>query len=288
MRRVSGMSAAVRGLSCMAIVGWFWGSGVQSASAAIFTLTDDNSVSQFDTANPAGNFNWFVDGTDRLSQQAFWYRIGNVAEQSAHLLPIGVQGTTDSNFDGNPDTLFVRYNGPGFQLDIRYTLDGGALLSNASDMAEQISITNLLGTPLDFHFFQYSNFDLSAGNDSIVFTNANSVRQSGGTSTLTETVVTPVPSHHEAYAVPVTLNKLNDAAATTLTDLPAIGTSIGPGDLTWTYEWDISIPVGGTFQISKDKNLSASIPEPSTVGILLGLSAGFLLRPLNRKRRLCP
>src|SRR5437868_13133350 len=82
------------------------GPAAQHSVAALFTLTDHNSISQFDTASQSNNFNWFVDGTDYLAQQAFWYRIGNVPEQSVHALPIGVQGTSDANFDGNPDTLF--------------------------------------------------------------------------------------------------------------------------------------------------------------------------------------
>ena len=61
-------------------------------------------------------------------------------------------------------------------------------------MSEQISITNLLDSPLDFHFFQYADFDLSAA-DTAFFTNANAVDQIGGGLRLSETVVTPVPSH---------------------------------------------------------------------------------------------
>src|SRR5437016_3451509 len=101
--------AALCGLSAALAFTGVTGFAPQHASAALFTLTDANSVSQFDTATQANNFNWFVDGNDRLAQQAFWFRVGNVAEQSLHTLPIAVQGTTDSNFDGNPDTLFVRY-----------------------------------------------------------------------------------------------------------------------------------------------------------------------------------
>jgi hypothetical protein len=225
----------------------------------------------------------FVDVPDVLAQQAFWYRVGNVAEQSLHTLPIAVQGISDSNFDGNPDTLFVRYNGAGFQADTHYTLDGGTAGSGSSDMSEQISITNLLGTPLDFHFFQYSDFDLSPA-DSLVFTNANTVQQSGGTAQLTETVVTPVPSHHEGALFPVTLNRLNDAAPTTLSDTPPIGVPLGPGDVTWAYEWDVTIAPGGTFQVSKDKRVSTTVPEPTAAGMLVALSAGFLRRPGKRKR----
>jgi hypothetical protein len=114
------------------------------ASAALLSLIDDNSQADFDTATPSNNYNWLVDNTDRLAQQAFWYRIGNAGpESSVHTLPIGVQGTSDANFDGNPDTLFVRYNGAGFRIETRYTLDGGTPGSGESDMGEQISIINL-------------------------------------------------------------------------------------------------------------------------------------------------
>jgi hypothetical protein len=256
---------------------------VQNCSAALLTLTDDNSVAQFDTATPANNFNWFVDGNDFLAQQAFWFRIGNVPEQSVHTLPIGVQGTSDSNFDGNPDTLFVRYNGAGFHIDTRYVLDGGMPGSGASDMGEQISINNTGVSSLDFHFFQYADFDIGPA-DSAVFTNANSVRQFSPGIELTETVVTPVPTHREIAPFPVTLNKLNDGVPTVLSDTPPIGVVAGPGDMTWAYEWDFQLAPGATFQISKDKNLHAGppVPEPATASLLM-LAAGVILARLRKR-----
>src|SRR5262245_44964440 len=84
----------------LVLVGFF-GLLVSESSAALFLLTDDNSSAQFDTASPANAFNWTVDGINQLVQQAFWYRVGNTAELSVHNLPIGAQGTTDANFDGN-------------------------------------------------------------------------------------------------------------------------------------------------------------------------------------------
>jgi hypothetical protein len=284
MRSTSRYRAALCGLCSSAIVAGFAGFASQRASAALFTLIDGNSIAQFDTATQSGNYNWTVDGSDVLAQQAFWYRIGNVAEQSVHLLPIAVQGTSDSNFDGSPDTLFVRYSGGGFGIETHYTLDGGLPGSGAADLTEQISITNLLNSPMDFHFFQYADFDLSSNADSLRFTNANTVQQSGGTSRLTETVATPAPSHHEGAVFPFTLNRLNDGLPTTLTDTPPIGTLFGPGDVAWAYEWDVTIPANSTFQISKDKQLSATVPEPSAAGILLGISAGLLNLREKRKR----
>src|SRR6185295_8544965 len=135
-------AAIVRGCACLIVIAAFSGLFAQRSIAALFVLSDDNSSAAFDTAVPANNFNWQVDGINQLNQQAFWFRIGNVAEQSLHLLPIAGQVATNTNFDPANDTLFVRYNGAGFQADVRYVLDGGAPGSGASDMTEQISITN--------------------------------------------------------------------------------------------------------------------------------------------------
>jgi hypothetical protein len=254
------------------------GLAAQKSNAALLTLIDDNSSADFDTSTPANNYNWFVDATDILAQQAFWYRVGPAGpENSVHTLPIGVQGTTDANFDGNPDTLFVRYNGAGFRIETRYTLDGGTPGSGNSDMGEQISIINLTAAPLDFHFFQYADFDLSAA-DTVVFANANAVDQTGGGLRLSETVVTPVPSHREAAFFPVTLNKLNDGLPTTLID----NAGVGAGDVTWAFQWDFVVPPSGSFLISKDKNI-VRIPEPGLAS-LVSLATGLLLTQFRKRR----
>ena len=264
-------SAMLRAFFCALVLCGLSGPLAQRSVAAIMTLVDDNSQADFETQTPSNNYNWFVDNTDLLAQQAFWYRIGNAGpEQSVHNLPVADQGTSDANFDGNPDTLFVRYNGAGFRIETYYHLDGGTAGSGTSDMGEQISIINLTASPLDFHFFQYADFDLSAA-DTVNFTNANTVDQTGGGLHLSETVVTPVPSHREAAFFPTTLTKLNDALPTTLID----NAGIGAGDVTWAYQWDAVIPPSGSYLISKDKHISI-VPEPTAIA-LLGIAFGLLL-----------
>jgi hypothetical protein len=253
--------------------------------AGLFVLSDENSTANFNTASAANNSDWTVDGEDQMNQQAFWFRVGNTAEQSLHSLPIAFESAFNTNIDPNLDTLFVRYAGAGFNVDVRYALDGGAPASGSSNMSEQISITNTSGAPLDFHFFQYSDFDVSntAGDDTAVFTNANAVQQYDGGIRLTETVITPAASHGEIDTFPNTLNKLTDGVANTLSDTPAIGVPVGPGNLAWAYQWDFTVPVGGTVQISKQKNLNARlIPEPGTFALLT--LAGMLVAGASRRR----
>lgn len=255
------------------------------SSAGLFSLVDGNSQVDFDTSSASNAYSWTVDGQGQLFQQAFWYRVGNTAETTVHTLPIHAEGATDTNLDGDLDTLFVRYNGAGFDIEVRYSLDGGLPGSGASDMGEQISIINYTQSPLDFHFFQYVDFDLlgTSGDDRAVFTNANAVRQFEGTLRLTETVVTPVPSHREIGSWPTIIDKLEDLVASTLSDTPGTGVVLGPGDMTWAYQWDVVIPANGTFQISKDKNLSAGvIPEPATVTMFV---TALTLLGLRRSRQ---
>src|SRR4029078_12424223 len=154
----------------------------------------------------------------------------------------------------------------------RYTLDGGSPGSAASDMGEQISIINTGSLPLDLPFFKYADFDVkgAAGCDAVVLTNPNTVRQFEPGFELTETVVTPVPSHREGAFFNATLVKLNNAVPDNLADAPPLGVVLGPGDMTWAYQWDFLLPPGDTFQISKDKKLHATppIPEPAAGSLL--------------------
>ncbi|MBX9788570.1 MAG: PEP-CTERM sorting domain-containing protein [Pirellulales bacterium] len=271
------------GITIFAMFCALTGGTFQQAHGGLFTLTDGNSSATVNTGSQAGMSSWLVSGEDQMYQQWFWYRIGNTAESSLDTLKIVTEGTSDLNFNGDADALFVRYQGAGFYLDLRYSLHGGTAASRTSDMAEQISITNESNGPLDFHFFQYSDFDLGPGpgGETAVFTNLNAVRQQEGGSILTETVITPVASHREIDFYNNTLTALNDGVATTLSDTP-IGLVVGPGDMTWAYQWDVLIPRGGTFQISKDKNLYV-IPEPSTLA-LASLAALGLLVVRRRKQ----
>jgi hypothetical protein len=269
------------GLIVIGLSGVFAG----DSTAALITLTDENSSVDFDPALSANAFNWSVEGADQLFQQAFWYRVGNAPEQSVHSLPIGFQLASNTNSDPGLDTLNVVYNGAGFNIEITYRLDGGVAGSGASDMGEQIAITNNSGAPLNFHFFQYSDFEIlgTAANDTAVFLNANTVQQFEGLMSLNETVASPAPSHREIDFFDNTRNRLNDGVATTLSDTP-IGVFVGPGDMTWAYQWDVTIPasgIGRTFIISKDKRLNV-VPEPATFGALV-IAAG-LLSALRRKR----
>lgn len=250
------------------------------ANATVWTLTDVNSTVKVDTGSQSGMFNWTVDGTNIMYQQWFWYRVGNNPEA-----PIDTLGLISENLVA-PNILVASFGSTtGLEIQITYLLVGGTLGSQVSDVAETIRIHNHFATPLDLHFFQYSDFDLNQVNrvdtvridPSRRFVNQNPWPSSTGP-ILSETVMTgsATPSHVEAASYPSTRNKLNDGAANNLNDVYAAG----PGDVTWAFQWDTLIAARGSFLISKDKTL-APVPEPATLALLGGVLV-MLARRLRR------
>jgi MYXO-CTERM domain-containing protein len=255
-----------------------------SAQAAIFTLEDGNSSASVDTNSVGGNRpgmqSWFVDGTNHLFSQWFWYRVGNSGpEQRINSLPILGQFSSNTNFDPRHDTMSVLYGNSSFTIEIRFTLRGGSAGSNRADIAEQIRITNNTNSALPMSFFQYSDFDLNSdiNDDFVGILGPNVVQQADFSSGLaiSETVVTPPANNWEVNTYPVTIGRLDDGNTDNLNGNG--GPLVGRADYTWAYQWNINIPARRTFIISKDKSLT---PAPGALA-LLGLGG----LAMSRRRR---
>jgi len=265
--------------------------GLASQSQAqVFGLTNANSFALVNPSSSAGMFNWSVANTpttyqNELNQQWFWYRAGGMTSE----LPINtISAPSVTQIDAA--TLLTSYIGSGFNMAVKYSLNPSAGFSSGlSDIGEQITVNNTSGAPLSFHFFQYSDFNMGGdgANDSIFLSRNdltlkfNQSDQFDGANVV-EVVATPNANHAEADLVPNTLNKLNDLLPTTLDDSK---TNAGPGDVAWAFEWDVTIGVGGSFTLSKDKSMSIPFtPEPSVFALVpLGLGACAYFR--RRRQR---
>lgn len=246
-----------------------------SANAAVVQLIDQNATATVDT--DVGMNSWTVAGISNLSLQGFWYRTAGMnREFNIGTLALTGIAQTDTNpfVDARNDTLALQYTGAGFTIEPSWHLRGGVGASFSSDIAETIAIHNTGNAVLDISFFQYSDFDLGGTiqDQSVEFVGAgnNTARQTDIGFAMNETVVTPAPSRWQADFFPTILNGLNDGV---LTDLNNNAGPVGPGDLTWAYQWNFSIPVGGSVIISKDKAL---VPSPGSLALLglAGLAAG--------------
>jgi len=252
------------------------GLAMQAGAVTGITLTNNNSTVGIDPYSAAGVNQWMVDGTSALRQQWFWYRVGSNPEQPVNA--IGAPAITLIS----PYSAQLTYTAAGlFDVQVTYTLQGGQFGSGASDLSEQIRINNYSANPLDFHFFQFSDFNLGATDSVGLSQNLQGKfyrsTQTFGTASLQETVVSPGASHGEVGSAGFTLGRLNDGVATTLNDsVSAIG------DVTWAFQWDSQIAAGGSLVIGKDKRLLVTVPEPTAVALTgLGLAA---LLGLARRR----
>lgn len=237
------------------------------ASATLYTMTDGNSVVSVDPTSPGGVYGWNVEGADILYQQWFWYRIGSGAEQSIDTLTL-----SSADLSTDTRTLKLNYLGDGFDINITYTLTGGPVGSATADIAESIRVN--ASRPLDFHFFQYSDFDLNQNDNSDIvrispdFRVARQLPSGGPGPVLSETIMTsfPAATHAEAGYYPGTITKLTDGVASTLSDV----LNAGPGDVSWAFQWDAALSPTRSLIISKDKIL-APVPEPAAIGLLGGV-----------------
>jgi len=252
------------------------------AQAQIQTLFDNNSFADINPNNQAGMFDWFVDGQNQLFQQWFWYRVGANPEQSIDTISAPTIVRPDAK------TAYITYNNGAFSVEIDYVLTGQAPGSGLADIRESIRIHNFTASPLDFHFFQYSDFNLlnNPNGDNVAlgtdlsgrFNEALQTKGPLNGTTLTETDATPGANHGEAAFAGATLGKLNNGVADNLNDNAG---PVGPGNVTWALQWDYSganmIAPGGDALISKQKFLQ--IPEPSTAALMaLAVGAGFWRR----------
>jgi len=254
--------------------------------AQIITLTHNNSSASIAVNSQAGMFNWSVlDGNgifqNQLAQQWFWYRVGAAGpEQSIDTISAASITTPDAR------TLYTRYNNGAYGVEVDYILTGQSPNSYKSALSESITITNETASPLDFHFFQYSDFDLlgTAGGDTVQLLKSggkfNLADQIKGSSALSETVTSggdpnnPGADHGETAFYNATLIKLNNAGPDNLNDIAG---PTGPGDVTWALQWGLTIPAGRSILISKEKSLD--VPEPSALALVaLGLIASVARR----------
>lgn len=245
--------------------------------AADVVLIDGNATATFDLNSSAGMKDWHVDGVDHMFQQWFWYRIGNAGgESSIDTLNLNGWFTSNTNFDPQDDTLCVQYGDPAgrFTIELRFLLTGSTAGSGTSDMAESISIVNTGATTLDFHFFQYCDFDLddTLVDERVEITGGNTAAQESMGYTTAETVKTPLASHYEVGIHSSTLDSLTDSNPTTLGDIAGPLTN---DDLTWAFQWDFTLAPEGTLLISKDKQI---VPEPATLCLLVGGGTVLMLR----------
>ncbi len=258
---------------------------VWQTQAADFDLNHKNSAVGINITNAnAGVASWSVDGVNSLNRQGFYYRVGSGPE----LLVQSISSSPTVSFTQVPNVismLDVTYASQNYSVRTVFQLTGGNAGSGFSGLSETITVKNLSSSILDFHLFQYSDFDLwglASGQVAQYSFDAlgqpYKVTQTDGTHSVTETLnanTAPI-GHFEAALGNATFASLTDGAATVLNDNP----NSGLGNATFAYQWNASLAAnGGTLTISKLLNI---VPEPTVATIFL---VGIGTTILSRRRK---
>ncbi len=238
------------------------------ASAAVINLTNDNTDIAFNDAD-ASIQNWVIDGSNIVYEQYLYYRVNNAGgENRLDALTLTNSASYANRF------LELQYAATGFILDLTYVVDGGAAGSRVSDVAQTLTVTNTGANALDISLFLYNDFDLgsTASDDSAVQVNANTIRQSDADIGYVETVGTPAPTHFEIDSFSNIRDQLDDLSPTVLLDVDSFS-----GDVTWAWQWDLSLQAGASSQISLDTRADLNpVPLPSALWLfgsgLIGLA----------------
>lgn len=268
----------------LSVTGLLLGLALSQASAADFLMANRNATAEINITNAnAGIASWTIDGVNQLAKQGFYFRVGSGPEA----LVQSISSSPTVTFTQVPNvfsSLDVTYASASYSVRTLFQLTGGTAGSGTAGLNETITINNLTSSPLDFHFFQFSDFNLGgvSGGQSAqfqfdTFGQPYKVSQTDGTRTITETVnanTAPI-GHFQAALGGTILASLTDGSPTVLTDVG----SAGPGDATFAYQWDVVLQGNQTLTISK---LMSIVPEPTTGSLILVAAA--VSATLRRKK----
>lgn len=254
-------------------------------TAQDYTLANLNSSLGINAVNggfgPAGITSWTVDGVNQLKFQTFYYRIGTGQEFSLD----NITSTPVVNASGGH--VDITYANASFSLKLTYDLFGNPVGSQNSGLGYSVQILNNQASALDFHLFQYSDYDLggTAGSDSVVLQKIAGRYKLAGqtdgamwmTNQFSMTAVPTPTTLVQAGMFNGTLFSLTDSGQTVLSDTAAAGA----GNTTYAVQWDLSINPSSSASLSG--SFTMAVPEPCSVSMFIIALFGLAKASVGKK-----
>ncbi|WP_318258739.1 putative Ig domain-containing protein [Geobacter anodireducens] len=260
------LASVCRSVVAAVLVGLGIASG--AVEAADWTLSSKNSTVNFEDASTYGVYGWTIDGKQIVSQLGFYCRVGTSGPEypliSNDVDAEGMFTVARPANQADPAALALVYTALDgtYSVEVAYRLTGGATGTKRSTLKRAVTINNHRGSPLDFHFYAYSDYDLSLpfSNDNVAIVGKRAF-QSGFTSSSDKngngySVVQSSTLPPSRYGVDMTQFIGLLANGSTPYNLDNFG---GPytntnADVQFALQWDLAIPANGSvsFEIADE------------------------------------
>ncbi len=244
-------------------------------SARAIDITSNGTTATYDP-NEGGITSWVTDGSDHMWFYTFAYRLAS-EPNATPLWEMDYLGDLTTS-----DSTSVLYELAGvFQLELTFTVDDAVAGDQQALLKTDVSLTNLSGGDLDLSLFQYVDYDVDfdESDDTVEIQDSGAKAvQSDDAVHISETIISPSASHHQvALFEDDLLGQLLDSNSAF--DLNDDGSLLGPNDVTFAFQWDLSLEDNEIFTLGKDMRV---VPEPATMALFV---AGLTLVAPRRGRR---
>jgi len=210
----------------------------QEASAAVQTLTDENTVVMIEDGaggSNAGVISYTVDGVNNMVQEAWWVKSSLVHNQEVPIASQGVASVvlTDEDSDGDDDKLVITFLTPNcFNFGLTFELTGGAPGSGLANLRETVTGGGICGGFLNS--YQYTNYDADGITINTSVRTASNIVGQGVSGPPFSTTTTYADSNQQPGTIELglasdLLARLNDGDIDVFVDTP-VSSGFGPGD----------------------------------------------------------
>lgn len=214
------------------------------------SFTQGNSPTIATGAGATGaSINSMSAGPDHLFQTWWWYRVDGTDTRE-----FCFANASSGNWSGNVGTM--NFSLPSFDAVMTYTIEDAG--DNMAVLTQDLDITNTTGNALNLAIFNYLDVDLSntIGDDSAAAISSTEMEISD-------------PSNFARYAgigadgyqVGIYATVRNDLTNSSVSNFTGTGLPFGPADFTGAYQWNESIPSGGSVTVTAVLTINTTVPS---------------------------
>jgi large repetitive protein len=253
------------------LVAILFASVVAQSQANAYTLSARDTSLQVNLAGGLGP--WTIDGANQLNRQWFYYSVGSGPVYSIDTIPLISSSLVPA---GNNPFATAVYSNSIIKVTTTYTLQSQPNGSGRATLQDAISFQNTSASSQDFHFYQFSDFDLagSSGSQNLQFFGGNNnlfVQTGWGGTSLSNTISATWNGQLAVTRVQAGISDGSQFGLINGNPYPTLDntTLTASGNVSFAYEWDVNLAAAGSPGSSLSlSEIQAVVPEPSSLALV--------------------